>query len=63
MPTDISPAMVQLQRCLPQVLVKLTEQDRDVIEQCDLNGMTQKDYAEKHQLSLPAVRHVYVEPV
>lgn len=56
MPTDISPAMVQLQRCLPQVLVKLTEQDRDVIEQCDLNGMTQKDYAEKHQLSLPAVK-------
>ncbi|CDT46801.1 conserved hypothetical protein [Vibrio coralliirubri] len=56
MPTDISPAMVQLQRCLPKVLVKLTDQERDVIEQCDLNGMAQKDYAEKYQLSLPAVK-------
>lgn len=55
-PTDISPAMVQLQRCLPRVLVKLTDQERDVIEQCDLNGMAQKDYAKKHQLSLPAVK-------
>ena len=55
-PTDISPAMVQLQRCLPKVLVRLTDQDRDVIEQCDLNGMTQKEYADKHTLSLPAVK-------
>jgi RNA polymerase sigma-70 factor (ECF subfamily) len=27
-----------------------------VIEQCDLNGMTQKDYAVAHNLSLPAVK-------
>ncbi|MDR9831406.1 sigma-70 family RNA polymerase sigma factor [Vibrio sp. FNV 38] len=56
MPAEISPAMVQLQRCLPKVLVKLTDQERDVIEQCDLNGMAQKDYAKKHNLSLPAVK-------
>ena len=37
-------------------LVKLTEQERDVIEQCDLNDMAQKDYAEKHLLSLSAVK-------
>ncbi len=55
-PTDISPAMVQLQRCLPKVLVKLRDKEREVVEQCDLNGMTQKDCAEKYQLSLPAVK-------
>ncbi|WP_084621696.1 sigma-70 family RNA polymerase sigma factor [Vibrio ezurae] len=53
---DITPAMVQLQRCLPKALTKLSDQERDVIEQCDLDNVTQKQYAEQKQLSLPAVK-------
>ncbi len=56
MPAEVSPPMVQLQRCLPKVLMKLSDHERDVIEQCDLNGMTQNDYAAVHNLSLPAVK-------
>ncbi|MDF2155373.1 sigma-70 family RNA polymerase sigma factor [Vibrio sp. CAU 1672] len=55
-PSDVVPAVARLQHCLPKVLVKLSDQERDVIEQCDLNGMTQREYAQRHQLSLPAVK-------
>nr|WP_228481350.1 sigma-70 family RNA polymerase sigma factor [Vibrio fluminensis] len=48
--------VVQLQKCLPKVLVKLDHHDRDIIESCDLNGMLQSEYAQKNQLSLPAVK-------
>lgn len=53
---DIIPPMVQLQRCLPKVLIKLSEQQRAIIEACDLNGMTQQSYAKQHQLTLPATK-------
>ncbi|WP_354004662.1 sigma-70 family RNA polymerase sigma factor [Vibrio hippocampi] len=55
-PSEVTPAMVQLQRCLPKVLVKLSDQERDIIEQCDLNSMTQQHYATSHGLSLPATK-------
>lgn len=48
--------VVQLQKCLPRVLSQLDHQDRDIIESCDLNGMLQSEYAQKQQLSLPAVK-------
>ena len=31
-------------------------EDRDIIEQCDLNGMKQQDYAKAHGLTLAAVK-------
>jgi RNA polymerase sigma-70 factor (ECF subfamily) len=37
--------IVDLQSCLPRVLSELCEEDRDVIQCCDLNGMSQADYA------------------
>jgi RNA polymerase sigma-70 factor (ECF subfamily) len=54
--TEVSPALAQLQQCLPRVLSRLGKSERDIIEQCDLNGMPQKEYAERHSLSLPAVK-------
>ena len=37
--------------CLPRVLSELDDDDRDVIECCDLYGMTQADYAQLNDIS------------
>ncbi|MDP1635297.1 MAG: sigma-70 family RNA polymerase sigma factor [Gallionellaceae bacterium] len=42
--------------CVKRVLSELSPEDRDIIEQCDLEGVKQKDYATKHGLSLAAVK-------
>ncbi len=42
--------------CVLRVLSELTAEDRDIIEQCDLEGVKQKDYAAAHDLSLAAVK-------
>lgn len=45
-----------LAQCLPRVLAELTDQDRDIIIQCDIQGMSQRDYAQLLGLSLPAAK-------
>jgi len=45
-----------LSACVARVLSELTPEDRDIIEQCDLEGVKQKDYAAIQKLSLPAVK-------
>ena len=45
-----------LSHCLPRVLSELSAEDRDAIVLCDIRGMTQKDFAERLQLSLPAAK-------
>ena len=45
-----------LSHCLPRVLSELSAEDRDAIVLCDIQGMTQKDFAERLQLSLPAAK-------
>ncbi len=42
--------------CVKRVLSELAADDRDIIEQCDLEGVKQKDYATRHGLSLAAVK-------
>jgi len=42
--------------CLPVALAALDSADRDILTQCDLHGMTQKDYASRHGLSLAAAK-------
>lgn len=42
--------------CLPRVLSELDTQDREAIELCDLQGMTQAEYARLKNLSLPAAK-------
>jgi RNA polymerase sigma-70 factor (ECF subfamily) len=46
----------QLAECLPVALAALSAQDRDAIEQCDLAGLGQADYAALRGLSLPAAK-------
>lgn len=45
-----------LSDCVGRVLQELPADDRSIIEQCDLAGMKQRDYAASHGLSLPAVK-------
>lgn len=42
--------------CVKRVLSELLPEDRDIIEQCDLEGVKQKDYAAARGLSLAAVK-------
>lgn len=49
-------ALVSLSGCLPRALQNLSEEDRDVVTQCDLEGMNQAEYAQMHKLGLPAIK-------
>jgi RNA polymerase sigma-70 factor (ECF subfamily) len=48
--------LVALGECVGRVLTELSPEDRDIIEQCDLNDMKQRAYAEANDLTLPAVK-------
>jgi RNA polymerase sigma-70 factor, ECF subfamily len=48
--------VVALSACVGRVLSELAAEDRDIIEQCDLNGMKQQDYARTHGLTLAAAK-------
>jgi len=45
-----------LSHCLPRVLSELSLEDREAITLCDMQGMTQKDYAGHLGLSLPGAK-------
>jgi RNA polymerase sigma-70 factor (ECF subfamily) len=45
-----------LSQCLPRVLSELSPEDREAIMLCDMQGVTQKDYAGRLGLSLPAAK-------
>ena len=45
-----------LSHCLPRVLSELSADDREAVLLCDMQGMTQKDYALRLGLSLPAAK-------
>lgn len=53
---DEPSAIIKLEACLLRNLTELTDEDKSVIEQCDLQGQTQKHYAQQHSLSLSAVK-------
>ncbi len=42
--------------CLPLALAALRPEDRDAIEQCDLRGLNQADYAVLRNLKLPTAK-------
>ena len=45
-----------LSHCLPRVLTELSDEDREAITLCDLQGFTQQDYAQRKGLSLSAAK-------
>jgi RNA polymerase sigma-70 factor (ECF subfamily) len=62
LPDDIPESVEQtdpvatLSTCVGRVLTELSPEDRDIIQQCDLNGVKQQDYAAVNRLTLPAVK-------
>lgn len=45
-----------LSGCVARVLAELSPEDAAVLRACDLEGMTQREFAERHGLSLPAAK-------
>jgi RNA polymerase sigma-70 factor (ECF subfamily) len=45
-----------LSECLERVLSELPENDREILQQCDIEGVKQQAFAETHGLSLSAVK-------
>jgi len=50
------PAIISLSECLPHALGALSEEDREAITLCDLEGMKRADYAELKGLTLPGAK-------
>lgn len=50
------PVIDSLAQCLPKALSNLTESERDIIKQCDLQGLTQQQFAKKNGLTLVATK-------
>ncbi len=51
-----TPAIESLAACLPHALSELSDEDRDAITRCDLEGMSQEDYARLQNLTLPGAK-------
>ncbi|TXR54411.1 sigma-70 family RNA polymerase sigma factor [Reinekea thalattae] len=44
------------QCCLPRVLSEISDDDRAILQACDIDGMKQADYAAQHGLTITAVK-------
>lgn len=55
-PQEAPPPVDGLSQCLPRALAELSPQDREAIALCDIEGLTQQDYAGRIGLSLPAAK-------
>ena len=53
---EVPAAIDGLAQCLPRVLAELSAADRDAITCCDLDGMSQAEYAAKLGVSLPGAK-------
>lgn len=53
---DEPAALASLSACLPRALSELAEDDREAITLCDLEGLTQEDYARMKGLTLPGAK-------
>ena len=55
-PLEDADTVDSLTACLPRVLSELSDEDRDAITQCDLQGVPQADFASARGLSLSAAK-------
>jgi RNA polymerase sigma-70 factor (ECF subfamily) len=53
---DEPAAVDSLAACLPRALSELSEEDREAITLCDLEGLKQEDYARMKGLTLPGAK-------
>lgn len=45
-----------LSQCIPRVLAELSGEDREALTLCDIEGMSQQDYANRVGVTLPAAK-------
>ncbi|MBI5107830.1 MAG: RNA polymerase sigma factor SigZ [Rhodocyclales bacterium] len=50
------PRVDGLTQCLPRALAELSAQDREAITLCDIEGITQQEFAQRIGLTLPAAK-------
>ncbi|WP_374515997.1 sigma-70 family RNA polymerase sigma factor [Niveibacterium sp.] len=50
------PAVEGLAQCLPRALQELSVEDRDAIQRCDIEGLSQADFAKQHGIGLSAAK-------
>ncbi len=55
-PLEATAPVDALAGCVARTLAELPASDADVLRACDLEGQTQRAYADAHGLSLPAVK-------
>lgn len=55
-PAETRTPISELQQCITRNLPHLDEADRHILDACDLEGMTQKDYAAGNGLSVAATK-------
>lgn len=55
-PTAERAPVDELDACVPHQLAGLPADDRQIIEQCDLRGIRQREFAQAHGLSLSATK-------
>lgn len=53
---ESSPTVDALAECLPRVLSELSEEDSESIRLCDIDGMSQQEYARLKGLTLPGAK-------
>ena len=49
-------AVESLSACLPQALAELSSDNKIILQMCDIDGQSQKDFAQQNNLSLPATK-------
>lgn len=55
-PPDVVDPVDALAGCVERVLGELPADDAEILRACDLEGLTQREFAERHRLSLPAAK-------
>jgi RNA polymerase sigma-70 factor (ECF subfamily) len=55
-PESMVDPVANLASCLPTAMKRLGKEDYEIIERCDLEGMTQGEYARLKGLALPAAK-------
>lgn len=53
---DTPPAVDALASCLNRTMAELSAEDAEILRACDLDGTTQRAFADSHGLTLPATK-------
>lgn len=51
-----TPPVEMLSQCLPRALSEMSPEDREAISLCDIDGMSQQDFADRKGITLPGAK-------